>query len=151
MPFVKLPGDLGVAITSGTQDNGELQHMTRVDDPRLNDFLRTRVKLLEPIVADIVRELLELRAFKESMEPSITWVEGKSGSWILKLNGVGVGHVIPVVDDWTWNASLDPKIDLPYQLEGCTRNERPSLEVAQFECEAYVRGHLIRTQVTCQP
>lgn len=123
--------------------------MTRVDDLRLNDFLRTRVKLLEPIVSEIVRELLELRAFKDSMEPSIEWVEGQSDSWVLKLNGVGVGHVIPVVDNWTWSASLEPQVNLPFLLEGCTRNERPSLEVAQFECENYVRGHLIRTQVTC--
>jgi hypothetical protein len=57
--------------------------MTRVDDLRLNDFLRTRVKLLEPIVSEIVRELLELRAFKDSMEPSIEWVEGQSDSWAL--------------------------------------------------------------------
>jgi hypothetical protein len=123
--------------------------MPRVDDIRLNEFLRTRVRLLEPIVSELVKELLELRAFKDSMEPLLEWVDGQGGSYILKLNDIGVGHVIPVVGDWSWNAALEPKIGFPYQLEGCTRNERPSLEIAQFECEEYVRKHLARTQVTC--
>jgi hypothetical protein len=123
--------------------------MPRVDDITLNEFLKNHKDL--PIVSEIITELLELRLFKESMEPILEWREGKGGSWILTLNEVGVGHVIPVPqDDWSWNASLEPLVGLPYQLEGRSQHERRSLEMARVECEKYVRDHLVRTQVTCR-